>query len=526
MMMNGDDIKNELSCQVCIVGGGAAGITLAHDLSKKGADIILIESGGKTYDQATQDLYKANHFDKPFPNPAFSRLRFLGGSSNHWQNNTSPLSRLDFEKRDGIENSGWPITFDEVNKYYPRAQGYCGVSDDGYDALEWSSKLKKMAVTQQSNVIESRIAKSPILPTRFYNSYGSDIEEAENVRILTYTNIVDLDFDVHGSVINRIRCQTLQNNHVDVNAEIFVLCCGGLENARLMLLFNEKYKNKLGNSGDNVGRYLMEHPTPRAAHALFENDIDLSFYQASAVDTRLITGFFSLNDATVQEHETINLRMPLIERSNYYLSDGISSMHTLQSSLDKGNLPDDTMKHLWNVISDLDMVAEGIARKRYQSKIFDHASQTGGYEIIMMMEQTPNKDNRITLSDKKDKLGTPKINIDYKVLESDKMKVWKSLGLFADEVGRLDIGRVRLLRERVERLWDSQLGFSQHHMGTTRMATNEKEGVVDSDCLVFGTNNFYIAGSSIFCTGGSVPPTLTIVALALRLSDHIKGKLK
>ncbi len=522
MLSSGESKKGVLSYDICIVGGGVAGIVVANELAETGLKIALVESGGEQYHQASQDLYNSNTTDFPFPNTAYTRLRFLGGSSNHWQNNTSPLSALDFEKRDGIANSGWPIKYDSIEPYYSQAEIYCGVDSDGYNLEKWIKTSGMSDITASSSKIETRIAKIPFLPTRFFKQYGEKLVLSDNVEIVTFSNIVDIEFNANKAQLERAIFKTLKGTEFSITANKFVMCLGGIENARMLLHFNQKYHNKLGNKSDTLGRYLMEHPTPRAAHLIAERTPELDLYFGYREEKKSIVGFFSLTDKTVRDNNTINLRMPFVPQTNYALSDGISSSHIFGQSLSNYELPADASTHAWNILSDIDMVIESIARKTFDTKIFDHASEIGGFEIPMMMEQTPSKDNRIILSNNKDELGLAKIDVQYRITELDKQRLWRSLDICAREIAMLGFGRLKILKERSLRLWRDQLGFSAHHMGTTRMADTPDSGVVNEDLKVFGTNNFYIGGSSVFPTGGSVPPTLTIVALSIRLAEHIK----
>jgi hypothetical protein len=522
MLSSGESKKGTLSYDLCIVGGGVAGIVVANELAATGIKIALVESGGEQYHQATQDLYQANSTDFPFPNTSYSRLRFLGGSSNHWENNTSPLSESDFKKRDGINNSGWPIKYSDFVSYYKKAESYCGVGNDGYSLDSWITTSGMKDLVANSSKIETRIAKVSKSPTRFFEQYGDKLVNSENVEIITFSNIVDIEYNEDTKRVERAVFKTLKGNEFLISANRFVMCLGGIENARMLLHFNKKYRNKLGNESDSVGRYLMEHPTPRAAHLIAEKTAELDLYLGYKDDYRSILGFVSLTDKAVEENESINLRMPFIPQSNYILSDGISSSHIFRESLSNYNLPEDASSHAWNILSDIDMVIESIARKSFDMRLFDHASEIGGYDIPMMMEQTPDKGNRIILSNKRDKLGLAKIDVHYRVTDTDKQRLWRSLDICAKEIAMLGFGRIKTLKERSLRLWRDQLGFSQHHMGTTRMANSPSNGVVSENLKIFGTNNFYLSGSSVFPTGGSVPPTLTIVALSIRLAEHLK----
>lgn len=521
MLIDGNSIKGKLQYDICIVGGGVAGIVLACELIESGKKVALVESGGENFNKLAQDLNIATKFPNHFPDPHYSRLRFLGGSSNHWENNTSPYSPIDFEVREGIAYSGWPISFDEVNQYYPKAGDYCGVGSDGYNLEYWSTKLGLKPVTAGESELESRIAKAALPPTRFFYKHGHKLVNSKNIDVITFATLTDITYSPVSKNIESAIFSNHNGKTFSVVADKFVMSLGGIENARMLLHFNNKFEQMLGNQYDQVGRYFMEHPTPRAAQ-LFVNEPSLyNLYSSNVVDNVGVVSFLSLSDKLVESENTINLRMPLIPQSNYTLSDGISSFHVLSNAMSDGDWPDFAGKHMLNIVSDWDMVIEAIARKQFDKKLFESASEIGGFQIPMMMEQTPNPDNRIRLSNDKDRYNIPKIAIDYRISDADKDRVWRSLGLVAKEVGMLGIGRLKTLQERSSRIWSDQLGYSNHHMGTTKMSKTPGHGVVDQNLKVFGTNNLFIGGSSTFPTGSHVPPTLTIAALSIRLAEHL-----
>jgi len=526
MLVNGNDIKSPSheDCDICIIGAGVAGIVLANELKDFDGKVLLIDGGDVNYSQESQELYEGESRPKHFPNPLYSRLRFLGGSSNHWQNNTSPLQPIDFEVRSWIPNSGWPISFQDIKPFYKQAEKYCGVDGDGYDSEYWSKALKSEDVLKGSDILETQMAKSPLFPVRFYSVYGNALSKQSNLKIISNTNVVDVTYQDKSKKIEYIDCVTNNDIKVTIKPKIFILALGGLENARMLLSFNEKYDNKIGNQGDAVGRYFMEHPTIRGAHFFVDDPKRFSLYKYKVIKNKGVVGFHSLTETSLKEKKSINLRIPFIEATDFELSDGISSSNIFKESLSKWELPENIGSHLYNIVSDLDMVAEGISRKQFNEELFEHSNDVGGFSTVMMMEQTPDPRNRITLAESKDRLGIKKLKIDYRITDDDKSRFWKSLNIVALEYGAKALGRVKLLKERESRLWGSQVGFSQHHMGTTRMSENSDKGVVDKNHLVHGTNNFYIAGSSVFSTGGHVPPTLTISALSIRLALYLKEK--
>lgn len=513
--------------EYCILGGGVAGITLATELLKSEKDICIIEGGDETFTMDSQSLYEPAAAPLNYEDPTYDRLRFLGGSSNHWENNTSPLNATDFEEKEWVKNSGWPISYEQIEPYYLKAAEYCGTGSDGYKTQYWADKFQQTDPMQNSSKITTNIVKGATPPTRFFNKYGDMLKTQKNVTVFKNANLVDIEFDQTSEEIKQITFSNFNKVLHTINAKVFILCLGGIENARYMLIFNQKYQNALGNKGDNVGRYFMDHPVLRAAK-LYPNDKDkFSIYtMRKHIDTKMVSGFIEVDESAIRKHKINNVRIPLFERNNFIISEGIESFHVLSSALDNDHLPDYFGQHLINILSDIDMVSEAIARKTFDSKLFDHADDFGGYDLPIMIEQTPHRDNRVYLGEAVDKLGIQKILIDWQLHQDDIENMWKALELIGAELGKLGLGRLKVMKEYEERLVSEKMYFSHHHMGTTRMADNVDKGVVDANLKVFGTKNLYISGSSVFPTGSHLPPTLTIAALTVRLAEHLTDHTK
>ena len=283
---------------------------------------------------------------------------------------------------------------------------------------------------------------------------------------------------------------------------------------------NEKYNNQLGNKGDNVGRYFMEHPTVRAAHFYPINGKKLpSAYTTGLIQNARNLHFrLKITEQAQRNFEANNLRFYFTPKTREDLSDGISSAHILKDSLSNGRVADNFGEHISHVLGDLDLIIDSFSEDIFDLSITDKDDEFSGYQIISMIEQTPDRNSKIVLGADKDVFNNNFVDIKWILSESDKRQTWKSLETLAQDAGLSAWGRIRLLPEREERIWGSQLGFGQHHIGTTKMSDSGNDGVVDKDCKVFGTKNLYILGSSVFPTGGHVPPTLTIAALSLRLA--------
>lgn len=523
MILDSNAIDNRVVFEgdLCIVGAGVAGIVLANELKNNFDRILLLEAGSENFSIEGQDSFKSEYVP-PFPDPTFSRLRMLGGSSNHWQNNTSPFSPIDFEYRDWIPHSGWPIGFSDIEPYYAKAGVYCGVGDNGYDPHFWMDKLNGKDLFASSTHVESRIYKIAGQSVRFFQAYGDQLARHSNITILKNCTVIDAVFDEKTQKISSLKAASSKGLHREIRAKVFVLCLGGIENTRLMLMLNEKYSNKLGNQYGSVGCYFMEHPTPRAAHMFPLDKEQFSMYHGTNIGDMKVSSFVSLADKTAMERRTTNIRIPFVGATNYEISDAISSFHILGDSISNGETPEYFGEHLANFASGIDDILEALSRKKFNKKVFDYQDEFGGFEMPMMIEQTPIRDSRILLTSDKDKFGLNRVKVDWKISQDDINHVWQSLEIFGKEVGGLSVGRLQILKERSSRVWGEMLGFSDHHMGTTRMAANPQQGVVDKHQLVFGTNNLFVNGSSVFATGSHVPPTLTISALTIRLADYLK----
>lgn len=516
------DENTSIDTEICIIGGGVTGITLAKELHNKFNNIVLIEAGSETYSKQSQNLYAAEEKTNLFPNPENSRLRFLGGSSNHWENSTNQFDPIDFDKRDWVPDSGWPISYEDTSMYYPKAEEYCGVSNNGYNLKFWLNKLKAADPFSRSSEIESFITQSAVPPTRFYDKYKHELANSSTLTIYKNANFTDIEFEAETESVQSIVFYTKPGIKHTITANAYIMCLGGIENARMLLEINEKNNSRIGNQYGNVGRYFMEHPTIRAAQLYPTNKSLFKLYNSVFLQNKIVKGSIKLTESALKRHQINNVRIPLAESTRLYMSHGISSSHVLSDAIKNLQLPEYFGTHLINIIKDIDLITE----KTFDTDLFDDSHDFGGYIIPAMIEQTPDRNNRITLGKTRDIFNIRRIIISWNLSEENKRSAWKAFDLLAREVGKLAIGRLRVLKERESRLWESQLGFGHHHMGTTRMANSVKQGVVDSNQKVFGTNNLYVGGSSVFTTGSHVPPTLTIVALTIRLANHLSRRYR
>lgn len=530
MYINGKTLSSsrKFTADVCVLGAGVAGITMANELAKKGLSVCLLEAGGETRDEKVQKSAKANSVPSIYPDPMSSRLRMLGGTSNHWANNTSPLSPIDFEKREGFDVSGWPIRYEDLLPYYDKAAEYCGAGNDGYDPKYWHNKFSTAPVIGSDNpTLKLGMAKASVPPTRFFKEHGETLKLNNKVTIISYAEVVSLKYSNSRKSIDYIEFKSPNNVSHTVESGRYVMAFGGLENARMLLHFNNLNNNEMGNQGGSVGAYFMDHPTLRGAQLYTNDPSKFTLFKGEMLSDykRFVLNFIELSEDKLKEEQLTNVRLPLVEATRQQLSHGISSFHMLKDRLSGKSISGDLAGHITNVVMDLDIVADTVSRKKWGTPIIESVNEQGGFQVPLMMEQTPYRENRVSLSNRRDKHGIGLLNINWRITNKDKERLWRAIDIFSMEMGKQGLGRVRSLKERSSRLFADQIGFGHHHMGTTRMSNSPEDGVVDSEQKVFGVSNLFMAGCSVFSTGGHVPPTLTIVATTIRLADIIANKV-
>jgi choline dehydrogenase-like flavoprotein len=293
------------------------------------------------------------------------------------------------------------------------------------------------------------------------------------------------------------------------------LAAGGIENARLLLLSNKVQKNGLGNENDLVGRFFMEHLYyPNGIILPAKQGSILEIYTSERVYTKTcrIRCHITLPEKTIQQYRIPDYRSEIDTLSTP--PESVVSAKILRDKFTGLEFPDDISQHVLNIISD-------------PGAIIDHLTGNKklllSYSLLNYVEQIPNPNSRITLSDQKDKLGMNKVVLDWRLSKLDIVGIRTAQKLIAAEVGRTNFGRLRMELPEDEEVMRNGGEGSSHHMGTTRMHRTPKNGEDDANCRIHGLKNIFIAGSSVFPTCGYSNPTLTIVALAIRLADHIEG---
>ena len=519
-----------LETELCIVGAGAAGITLALALRGAGFRILVLESGGFELEEATQALYEGKNRGVPSFDLDSSRLRFFGGTTNHWSGWCRPLEPEDFTPADPADPRKWPLTRADLEPYYRSAQKLCELGPYNYDDLSpWLQASGMSALALDPRRLKTALFQvSP--PTRFGATYRDALEQADYVTVCLHANVLEVRTDETAGRAVGVRATSLEGPTFEVTARIVVLATGGLENARLLLLSNRVQKAGLGNTHDVVGRYFMDHPWMTgigfAAFAKPAPDLRLYMDETAVLGTTI----FGTLSPGAAEPGIGGFRVWL--RPSRRLVEGLNSLRAIARALTSGHLPSDGLwYHLSQILTDYDAVIDATYKTVFNTRTgpFNLPDPgTGpiiGATLDVNVEQFPDPNSRVTLSDERDALGQNRLAVDWRPGAREKRTMRRALELVADEFGRLGIGRVHISAMPDGDRWPAALYGSRHHMGTTRMSSDPRTGVVDATCRVHGVANLYIAGSSVFPSSGFANPTLTIVALAVRLGDELRRQL-
>lgn len=527
-----------IETEICIIGGGAAGITIAREFINQPYQVCILESGGLNFEADTQSLYQGDNVGVPYFPLKESRARFLGGSTNLWGGWSRPLDEIDFEDRPWMPHSGWPFTKAALDPYYERAQKACQLGPFQYDFSDWKDALAQLNRQQlpfSGDQIETYVWQTiPQAYWRFGEVYRPELEQAKNINIYLHANVVEIETNDTAQAATRLRVASLDGKKFWVSAKVFILAVGGIENPRLLLASNKVQNTGLGNQHDLVGRFFMEHPYLISGTVQLSNPAALYIQRKIQVGETLLTAGLGLSKETQKREQLLNFSARLIP----IIPDWVAAVNRLRHKFRKleelakafptiregcsDKLQKPVAEDLSTIIANLDSVAA-----RTYAKLFDksfYSRQSNFCNTMLIGEQAPNPDSRVKLSSERDRLGVNLVDLDWRLTELDKYTITRSQQIIAAQFESSGLGQVQIELNDNDSDWQKVQG-SYHHIGTTRMSTNPRLGVVDEDCQVHGISNLYVTGSSVFPTSGLSNPTLTIVALAIRLADHLKMQM-
>ena len=511
MFLNANALpENEtLETDVCVVGAGTAGITLAMEFMACGFRVCFLESGGIDPDQKTQALYEGENVGYPYYPLDDARTRYWGGSSNRWHVDIGdddlgarlrPFDDIDFQEREWVKYSGWPFDKAHLDPYYDRAQTICQVNPPSFAVDSWSDPQKTKPLDVASEELETVIFKF-ISRRKFVDEYRDIIEKVENLTNVLYANVLEIETDDLGNEVTGLRVATLEGGQFQVKAKHYILANGGLEIPRLLLLSNRAQPAGLGNQHDLVGRFFMEHLhfwsgvfLPNQPSLMEEMSLYNSIHRVLDVP---IIGKLVLPENVQRREKLLNQNIQLMPRM---------MPKVFYHPLVPQNGLNSKMVNTYRKV------------RRKAAKNFEKPVKA--YYIANMSEQIPNPDSRVLLIDERDAFDQPRIGLDWQITEQDVLSIQRTQEVMGSILEKHGFGKIFVEMRGKKPPKNTHGGY--HHIGTTRMHTDPKQGVVDINSRVYGVNNLYIAGPSVFPTGGYANPVLTLVAMTIRLADHIK----
>lgn len=516
------DHGSRIATDVCIVGAGPAGIAMAMEFAGAGFRVLMLEAGDRKQTSAAQRMGCGESVGQPYYRMDTSRIRAFGGSSNHWRPwsglRARPLDALDFEDRPEIGRGGWPFDRAALDAHYRRAQKICTLGPYDYANESWAEP--GIAEPLPLDPARAESVMFQIGPLGQFAARLPELLAAGNITLMLHANVLQVLTDDAGTTATHVEVGARPGHRFSVGASVFVLASGGLENPRLLLASRQNHRNGLGNAHDQVGRYFMEHPHVNSGVIVPEGRMPaLGLYSRRTTRGTPHIAMIKLADEVLRREGLLSTAWALIPATAGQASPEGHALIGLKTLAAYRWLIPGTAARAKLVVTNpavaLRLVAEAAGMGLRTSKTV--------LKMSMMGEQSPNPESRVLLSEKRDRLGSPMTRLDWRLNDLDMRSITRSQELIAEALGAAGVGRFE--QPFGEGAIAATVDGGYHHMGATRMHASPRRGVVDGDGRVHGMSNLYVSGKSVFATAGYANPTLTVVALAVRLAAHIRREL-
>ena len=507
--------NSDIDCDVCIAGSGPAGMTIAKELANTSKRVCLIESGSLDPLHAIQDQSVAEQLSMPVDLAKFRR-HALGGASNWWGGRRGrwfrlkPMDPIDFASRPWIPNSGWPLEFEDIAPYFQRASEVL----NGSAAFDIDAHRDDLAPEFHDGELQTTIFQMS-KPRRLGRYYRALLARAPNVQVYFHGRVIEIEEDALSPTVRHFHMASYNGRTHRISANYFVLACGGLENPRLLLASRRKSAAGIGNEHDLVGRYYMQHP--RGLHGF-------AILRSKSVRAPLYTGGYLADDVrmcgAVGFSEELQRKENLLNHCIMFHSIfALAESHASEAYWAAYRRWHGDRLETRGYSEFRSLASFGLTVLQRALKDFRLHTM---FRVLNHMEQIPCPENRVDLSHRKDRFGVPQLRIDWRIDPREMQSLCRLHKLVQEKLARHNAGNLQSELDLLAHAWPVA-GDSGHHLGTTRMHGNPRSGVTDADGRVHSVRNLFVSGSSVFPTSGHANPTLTIVALAIRLADHLKG---
>ncbi|KQP17919.1 FAD-dependent oxidoreductase [Pseudorhodoferax sp. Leaf267] len=508
----------QIQADICIVGAGAAGVTLAVTLAQANLKVVLVESGSRQIEGATQQLYNARQTGLRYYNMAACRLRYFGGTTNHWSGYCRENDPIDYEGRPDLGVPAWPIGYDDVAPYVKKAIALMRLPVAEFDPVVKAARYgvrREHLIDRVSDDFETKVFQI-VEKRRIHDLHGGALQAQSGLDVYLNANVTHLQLNPAGNQVTSATIKTLLGQSAIVTAKVFVLCAHAVENARLLLASDDVQPMGIGNRFDHVGRYFMEHAYLYSG-VLFPSAKFPLLYNAQWSTNRGMNSNLGFSAKAMRREKILQYycRFVPIYRDRPMLA----AFGRLSNDFwSRGSM--EAIEALKTIAGDMPGAARMAA-----ARVRHGAAPPVAYELDHRIEQAPNPDSRVTLGPARDALGVREVVLHWALNDLDFHTFTRGQALIKESVERLGLGRVDAPALTPQVIRDNVKGH-YHHIGTTRMSARPQDGVVDQNCRVHGVGNLYVGGSSIFTTAGYSGPTMMIVAFALRLADHLQTTWK
>lgn len=504
---------NEAHCvesDVAIVGAGAAGLTLALTLSRLDPNlaISIIELGGMAADAETDSLRKVVNVGRPCGILPRSTTSCVGGATHLWGGHCVPIRPYCFDKRNWIADSEWPIKSKELIPFYERAHALLGLGDFDYEPQSVLAGAPFTLFNGLGSEVETTVSKYQ--PGSLAQTCVPELKSRENVSLYLHAYACRLVATENGRAVTHIEMRSSIEKGWSLKSKRVVVAAGGIENARLLLASECALPGGFGNQHDLVGRYFMEH----------------IWYQSGLLEFRDTSKSFAIYETIHQHPEGYGVRTHIslsgsaceklripgfrAELSNPDLETASEQKPTGARLLEELMLPGNLSAYTKGVRTQPGVHLSEEKRQKHSNRLF----------LSNYTEQVPNPSSTVTLSKHKNALGESLAQLDWQLSSIDVEGIERAHQQIEQAFAKAGIADFRYLQGEFDKSLAGADGGG-HHMGTTRMHSSPSHGVVDENCKVHDMDNLYIAGSSVFPSAGYANPTLTIVAMAIRLGYNL-----
>lgn len=551
-----------LSADVAVVGSGPAGIVTALELANSGFTVIMLESGRRRFDPDIQRLADAARWDPQRHAPMSMAIRRqVGGTSTIWGGRCVPYDRIDFEQRDLVHGATWPVSYEELISFYQRACDWLACGRAAFDGRQLSHLHESLVPGLPDEDVRSSTFERWSLPTDFGREYGGRLVRAARLRLITGATCTQVVCAGGENRVAHLECRGLDGRELRVRCRRYVLACGGLETTRLLLASPGPAGMSIGNHSGQLGRWYMGHVEGVIARAHFttapketifgyERDVDgtyvrrrLSFTEDAQRRFGLpnIVGWLANPDLPDPNHRSGELSFAYLALASPL--GRILAPDAQRESLTGEMVPGapywqaqqgPVHEHARNLIRQPGLTTRfvlGFGTRRFLSRRrrvpgFFVYSPVNTYPLQFHGEHLPNPESRVTLSDERDGVGMPRLDVDIRFSDEDVQGVLRAHRRWDEHLRRHGRGRLEYLSQDSEADVRQHVGGGFHQVGTTRMSARSEDGVLTPDLALHGFEDLFAVSSAAFVTSSQANSTFMVVVLALRLVDRLRTQLR